>query len=212
MLDHSNWVIHTEIKQTHQSQIDNILNQNEESQENQTGLKAEESSFSNIFSAASSSNIQVSNPLEQKKGPTKKVTSSKWNDDEEEENDEEIQKILETKKVENEENIKNITTPEKDHLSKLYCHSTNIGIQAALGNISKVFSFLKAQLGVTKNLEQFKPIIKDLYMSNYAQIKLVPCVAPNDYIIRQGVDGKMYPLNGLNMNSLNNRLNVNNFF
>jgi len=45
-------------------------------------------------------------------------------------------------------------------------------------------------------------------MSNYAQIKLVPCVQPNDYIVRQSLNGKMYPLNGLNMNSINNRLNV----
>lgn len=177
------------------------------------GLKADESSFTNILSVASSSqNIQVSNPLEQKKGPAKKVTSSKWNEDEEEENDEEIQKILETKKVEEEVNIKNITSPQADYLSTLYSHSSNIGIQAALGNIGKVFSFLKAQLGVTKNLEQFKPIIKDLYMSNYSQIKLVPCVVPNDYIVRQTLNNKMYPLNGLNMNSLNNRLNVNYLF
>ncbi len=159
--------------------------------------------------ASSSQSIQVSNPLEQKKGPpAKKVNSSKWNEDEEEEDDEEIQKILDTKKVEDEVNIKNITSPQPDYLSSLFCHSSNIGVQAALGNISKVFSFLKAQLGVTKNLEQFKPVIKDLYMSSYAQIKLVPCVAPNDYIVRQTLNGKMYPLNGLNINSLNNRLNV----
>ena len=177
------------------------------------GLKSDESSFTNILSVASNSqNIQVSNPLEQKKGPAKKVDSSKWNEDEEEENDEEIQKILETKKAEEEINIKNITSPQPDYICTLYNHSSNIGIQAALGNISKVFSFLKAQLGVTKNLEQFKPIIKDLYMSNYAQIKLVPCVAPNDYLVRQTLNGKMYPLNGLNMNSLNNRLNVSKLF
>ncbi len=109
-------------------------------------------------------------------------------------------------------NMKNITSPQADYLNTIYNHSSNIGIQAALGNISKVFSFLKAQLGVTKNLQQFKPIIKDLFMSNYAQIKLVPCVIPNDYIVRQNLNGKMYPLNGLNMNSLNNRLNVSNIF
>lgn len=177
------------------------------------GFKVDESSFTNILSVASSSqNIQVSNPLEQKKGPAKKVDSSKWNEDEEEENDEEIQKILDTKKVEEEENDKNITAPQADYLSSLFNHSSNIGIQAALGNVAKVFSFLKAQLGVTKNLEQFKPIIKDLFMSNYAQIKLVPCIMPNDYIVRQTLNGKMYPLNGLNMNSLNNRLNVRKLF
>lgn len=79
--------------------------------------------------------------------------------------------------------------------------------------MEKVFNYLKSQLGVTKNLEQFKPIIKDLYMSNYSQVKIIPSVKPNDYIIRQSPSGKMYPLNGLNMNSLNNRLNVKkNFF
>jgi len=172
-------------------------------------LKSDESSFTNILSVTQNSqSVPVSNPLETKKGSAKKVDSSKWNEDEEEENDEEIQKILEKKKVEEQVNIKNITSPQADYLSNLYSHSNSIGIQAALGNIGKVFSFLKAQLGVTKNLEQFKPIIKDIYMSNYAQIKLVPCVAPNDYIVRQTLNGKMYPLNGLNMNSLNNRLNV----
>jgi len=94
-------------------------------------------------------------------------------------------------------------------LHKIYQHSSNIGIQAALGNVEKVFNYLKSQLGVTKNLEQFKPIIKDLYMSNYSQVKVIPCVKPNDFIVRQTLNEKMYPLNGLNMNSLNNRLNVN---
>ena len=137
-------------------------------------LKSEEPSFNNILSVTSNTNVIISNPLEQKKGPAKKVDSSKWNEDEEEEDDTEIQKILETKKIEEAENIKNITTLQADYLSHLYAHSSSIGVQAALGNIAKVFSFLKSQLGVTKNLEQFKPIIKDLYMSNYAQVKLVP--------------------------------------
>lgn len=149
------------------------------------------------------------NPIEQKKAPAKKVDSSKWND-EEEEDDEEIQKIIQNQQVEQQQNIKNITSPNADYLNSLYQHSCNIGIQAALGNFAKVFGYLKSQLGVTKNLEQFKPIIKDLYMSNYAQIKLIPCVAPNDYIVRQTLNSKFYPLNGLNMNSLNNRLNVKN--
>ena len=47
--------------------------------------------------------------------------------------------------------------------------------------------------------------------NNYSQLKIIPSVKPNDYKIRQTLNGKMYPLNGLNMNSLNNRLNVKKF-
>lgn len=106
--------------------------------------------------------------------------------------------------------IVNITQPDNDMIVNRYMNSPIAGIQIALGNLETAFNYLKIQLGITSNYDTLKNVIKDVYMSNYAHIKFIPCVPPKEYILRQTLGESIFPQNGVNFASLKRLLTVKN--
>lgn len=199
-IDHSNWVIHTEAKQS-QADIDNLLNQNDgENFE----VNAPTSSDANVFNE-----MFTNSQTEQKKTKQqeKKVVNSNWVD-EDEEDDDEIKQMLESKANQSKFTNQSLTIPNEDIITTKFSNSSLPGVQLALGNLKPAISYLKSQLGISKNYEQLKPIMKDIFMMNYAQIKFLPVVPPNEFILRQTINGVVYPQNGISLDFLQDMLNV----
>ncbi len=193
---HSNWSSISEIKKVSPSiSIENILNQKEEESEEQ-----------NIFNQISSQNEN----LEEEKPEKKKINADKWKDEDDEENDEEIQKMLEEAKKQEKIASVNLTQKDEDILQRQSSKSMLPGVQIALGNFKLAFNYLRSQLGITTNYEALKPIIKDIYLSSYSQIKFVPFLTPIEFQIRNPNSikiNKLLPQNGVTITKLKNLLN-----
>lgn len=202
ILDHSNWSMFTEIKKNHQVNIDNIINQQESDNLDIPTTSSDSSAFSQFMDRGERE--------EPKKPEKKKVDTSKWKDEDDDEEDEEVKKMLASRAESGtpQYSIKSLTIAENDHVYSQYENSTIPGIQLALGNIKLVLNYLKSQLGITSNYETLKPIMKDLYMSSYSQIKFMPFVTPNDLLLRRNAADGLIPQNGVNLKFLQDMLNV----
>jgi hypothetical protein len=69
-------------------------------------------------------------------------------------------------------------------------------------------NYLKSQLGINSNYETLKGVMKDLYMSSYSQIQFIPSVPVSELLIRQTKENGVLPQNGLNLRSINQKLNI----
>ena len=200
---HSDWVTHTELKKGGQSNLDNILNQKEEeSGDSNMGLSSMQSEGGFRFEGkVEEPQVQVS------KSEQKKKIESKWND-EEEEDDEEIQKILEEKSKNAQNVIQSLTISEEDNIYRNFVNSSIPGVQVALGNFKVTFNYLKSQLGINGSAvhESLRPIVKNIYMSSYAQINFIPSLPVNDLQLRQTKNGNILPQNGVSLKSLSDML------
>lgn len=195
---HSNWSSVIEVKKVNQqASIDNILNQKEDEENN------------DVFGQIVGENEEKTENAKTENKKEKKNISDKWKDDEDEENDEEIQKMLEEAKQKEIANNANLTQKDDDLLVRQN-KSMLPGVQVALGNFKLAFNYLRSQIGITENYEALKPIIKDIYLSSYAQFKIVPYLAPIDFNLRHQNSkaiGKLLPQNGCTMLKLKNLLN-----
>jgi hypothetical protein len=201
---HANWVTHTEIKRAQQSNIDNILNQKDE--ESDAGFGTTVTNEANGFNFGKEDASTISNTNTNIKDAKKKI-ESKWNDDEDEE-DEEIQKILEEKAKNSKNIIQSLTIGEDDNIYRKFINSSLPGVQVALGNFRMTLNYLKSQLGINSNYETLKGVMKDLYMSSYSQIQFIPSVPVSELLIRQTKENGVLPQNGLNLRSINQKLNI----
>lgn len=194
---HGDWVTHTELKKGTQSNLDNILNQKEDESNDTTisdgGFKFE-------------GKVEEVQPQVNKTEQKKKI-ESKWND-EEEDDDEEIKKILEEKSKNAQNVIQSLTIGEDDSIYRNYVNSSIPGVQVALGNFKITFNYLKSQLGIMGQTiyESLRPVIKNIYMSSYAQINFIPCLPVNEMQLRQTKNGVMFPQNGITLKSLSDML------
>lgn len=203
---HSNWVAHTEIKRAQQSNIDNILNQ-EEATETGFGMSTEGGLGFN-FGRGEEGGTPTTPPA---KSEQKKKVASKWTEDEDEEEDEDIKRILEEKSKNAKNVIQSLTIAEDDNIYQQHSSSSLPGIQTALGNFKMTFNYLKSQLGITHNFESLKGVMKDIYMSSYAHIQFIPCVPVNEFRLRQGkgsMGSPIYPQNGVSIKSLQDKLEL----
>jgi hypothetical protein len=204
---HTNWVTHTEIKRVVQSNLDNILNQEDNTDGGLSGIQTTEATAGFGFDLGEGTKkediVQNKNKVEEQK----KKIESKWNDEDEEE-DEDIRRILEEKSKNAKNDIESLIIKEDDHVYSHFERSSIPGIQLAIGNIKMTFNYLKSQLGIVKNLEQLKPVMKEIYMSSYCQIKLIPCLPVNDFLLRQTKNGIVMPQNGVTIQNLKNLFNV----
>jgi coatomer protein complex subunit alpha (xenin) len=194
---HGDWVTHTELKKGTQSNLDNILNQKEDESNDTTisdgGFKFE-------------GKVEEVQPQVNKTEQKKKI-ESKWND-EEEDDDEEIKKILEEKSKNAQNVIQSLTIGEDDSIYRNYVNSSIPGVQVALGNFKITFNYLKSQLGIMGQTiyESLRPVIKNIYMSSYAQINFIPCLPVNEMQLRQTKNGVIFPQNGITLKSLSDML------
>ena len=191
---YSNWSTITELKkQNQQATIDNILNQKEEEEEN------------NIFN-------QISNQTEEEEKKEKKENkkiADKWKDEDEEENDEEIQKMLEEAKKKEKLASATLTQKDDDILYRISSKSILPGVQVSIGNFKLALNYLRSQIGITKNYENLKNVMKDIYMSSYTQFKVVPYLTPIEYHLRNPnsiTNNKLIPQNGVTLNKLKKML------
>ena len=84
------------------------------------------------------------------------------------------------------------------------------GVQVALGNFKLALNYLRSQLGIIENYESLRPIIKDIYLSSYSQLKIMPYLSPIEFNLRHQNSktlGKLLPQNGVTMLKLKNILN-----
>jgi hypothetical protein len=204
---HTNWVTHTEIKRVVHSNLDNILNMEESTDGGLSGLQLNEPTAGFGFNLGEGSKKEEITVTKNKVEEQKKKIDSKWND-EEEEDDEDIRKILEEKSKNSKNEIESLIINEDDHVYSQFERSSIPGIQLAIGNIKMTFNYLKSQLGILTNLEQLKPVMKEIYMSSYTQIKLIPCLPVNDLLLRQTKNGVVMPQNGVTIQNLRNLFNV----
>jgi hypothetical protein len=193
---HADWVTHTELKRSGHSNLDNILNQKDEETE-----EKEEGGF--IFEGVEASKESVQTI----KTEQKKKIESKWND-EEEDDDEEIKKIIEEKSKNSKNIIQSLTIGEDDKIYSSFNNSTIPGLQTAIGNFKVTLNFLKTQLGINENSDNLKSVMKNIYMSSFTQISLIPCLKANNLQIRQTKNGTIIPQNGVTIKSLQDLLEV----
>jgi hypothetical protein len=193
---HADWVTHTELKRSGQSNLDNILSQKEEESE-----EKEEGGFKFEGVEVNKESVQT-NKVEQKK-----KIESKWND-EEEDDDEEIKKILEEKSKNSKITIQSLTIGEEDRIYTSFNNSTIPGVQTALGNLKVTFNFLKTQLGICSNYDNLKSVMKNIYMSSFTQISLIPCLKASNLQIRQTKNGTILPQNGVTIKGLQDLLEI----
>ncbi len=202
LLDHSNFVTHIEIKRNQQSNIDNILNQNEN--DGVDNINTQTTENKSVFNQFLTGEKTEEPPKEIKK---KNINTSKWAD-EEEEDDEEIKRILEEKSKNAQFEIKSLTIADDDIIQKGFVHSSLPGIQVALGNFKMAINYLKSQLAICSNYESLRRVIKDVYMSSYSQVRFMPYIPPLEFNLRQTKSGKILPQNGVSLRLLENMLNV----
>lgn len=193
---HSDWVTHTELKRGTQSNLENILNQKEDESE-----EKDDSGFKFEGVDEGKENPVIS------KAENKKKIESKWNDDEEEDDDE-IKKILEEKAKNSKNIIQSLTIAEDDQIYASFSNSTIPGVQIALGNVKVALNFLKTQLGITANLDNLKSVMKNIYLSSYAQVSAVPCLPPNMINLRKTKNGILVPQNGITIKNLQDMLEI----
>lgn len=197
-------MIQTEAKHVQTGNIDNLLNENgTDMGEIQTTSVGDGNVFNQIFEGGQQ---------EFKKAPSQpkpsKVNAKKWeNDEEEESDDEEIQKIANSSDQRSFAN-QSLTIPSEDLVYSRLTNSSLPGVQLALGNLRQTISYLKSQLGITSRHEDLKPIMKDIYMMSYSQIKFIPCIPANELKLRQTINGKVFPQNGVSLDFLQETLNV----
>lgn len=205
---HTNWVTHTEIKRVVQSNLDNILNQEESTDSGLSGIQTSEATAGFGFNINEGTKKEEVIVAKNKVEEQKKKIESKWND-EEEEDDEDIKRILEEKSKNAKNDIESLIIKQDDHLYSQFERSSIPGVQLAISNIQMSFNYLKSQLGIISNLEQLKPVMKEIYMSSYSQIKLIPCLPVNDFLLRNTKNGVEIPQNGVTIQNLRNLFNVN---
>ena len=141
---------------------------------------------------------------QEKKVEQKKKIASGWDNDEEEEEEVEDEHVETT--APQLENLK-LTVKITDLYKDLFRNSNIIGIQAVLGNYSSVQSMMNNQLGIL-NLSQFKTILRDIYLSSHAQIRLNPCSNTSEITIKEINSGKGLPINGITKERINSLMNI----
>lgn len=107
------------------------------------------------------------------KEDAQKKKLDKWKDDNEDEDPEEIQRMLAEAQKNEQAKATTLTQKDLDLLHRKSSKSLLAGVQLALGNYKLALSFLKSQLGI-KDYSKLKPIIKDISMSAYTQMKVMP--------------------------------------
>jgi len=206
---HTNWVTHTEIKRVVQSNLDNILNQAEDGVDSSlSGIQTSEVASGFGFNIGEGVKTEEPITTKSKVEDQKKKIESKWNDEEEEDEDEEIRKIIEEKSKNTNNSIESLIIKEDDQIYLKFERSSIPGVQLAIGNIKMAFNYLKSQLGIVSNLEQLKSVMKEIYMSSYSQIKLIPCLPVNEFLLRQTKNGVVMPQNGVTIQNMRNLFNV----
>ena len=103
-----------------------------------------------------------------------------------------------------------LTQPDEDILKRKSFQSIIPGVQIALGNFTLAFNYLRSQLGITSTFNILKPIIKEIYMSSYTQLKLVPYLSPIEFSLRNSQlssTSNLLPQTGINLQKLKFLLN-----
>jgi len=205
---HTNWVTHTEIRRVVQSNLDNILNQTDETADSGLGGLQIDSSTGFGFTLGEGSKKEETAVSKDKVEEQKKKIESKWDDEEDEDDDEEIKRIIEEKSKSVKNMNEGLTIKQDDHIYSQFERSSVPGIQLAIGNIRMTLNYLMSQLGIGSNLEQLKPIMKEVYMSSYSQIKLIPCLPVNEFLLRQTKNRLVMPQNGVSIQNMKKLFNV----
>lgn len=145
-----------------------------------------------------------------KKEASKKKILNKWGDDDEEE--EEIEPEPDTNNKNTQINIIDLTVKEEEAYKALFKNSDIIGLQASIGNFSSVKSMLQTQLGIM-NINPVKNILKEIYLSSYSQLRLIPggnsldITLKNINIKKDSIEGlKLPPNTSVTIKRLNNML------
>lgn len=132
----------------------------------------------------------------------------KWKDEDEDEDSEEIRQML--AEAQNNEKAKatSLTQKDSDLLHRKSSKSLLPGVQLALGNYKLALSYLNSQLGI-KDYSKLKPILKDISMSSYTQIKIMPYLTSIDFNLRNPKSkslNSLIPQNGINIPRLQSLL------
>jgi len=75
-----------------------------------------------------------------------------------------------------------------------------------LGNFQKCVNLLKTQIKLA-SIDALKPLMKQVYMSNHAQFKFIPCLQNNSSQVRNSKSGKMLPSSCINLGIISSKLN-----
>jgi len=144
-------------------------------------------------------------PPKPKKEEKKIKVANKWGDDDEEE--EEIEPMNEGIKT----NVIDMTIKEEEKYKIKFKNSDVPGVQAVLGNLSSLKILLQNQLGIT-SLATLKPILKDIYMSSYSQVRTSPCGGPLELVVKnKEMKNKgecSLPHSSINLSRINNLLDL----
>ena len=155
--------------------MDNLLNDQEET--DNTGTFAEIAA------------IKEERPMEQ----PKKNIKSKWDEEEDEEDEasEEVQQVVQT----------DLLVNNTDFLVSTKENSSLAGVQCAIGNFERAVNLLRSQVALS-DASGLKQIMSNIYMGNYYQLHLSPCLPAAGLILRNGLKPNMTIHNLVNSNQL----------
>ncbi len=200
-LDNSSWVSLHEYKKSKQ-QIDSTLLLNEMEKENET---ISQNIGGNINLMENDVTNNQKELKEDNKKEVKKNIGKNWKDEEEEEEEPEPKVVEPAQKKEID--IQVLTTPDDDYIKKVNENSLVPGVHLSLGNFQKAINLLKSQIKLA-SIDQLKPLMKHVYLSNQAQFKFIPCLQNNSSFIRDSKSGKMLPSSCITIPCIQTKLNV----
>jgi len=99
-----------------------------------------------------------------------------------------------------------LTSPDDDLVKKMNENSMIPGVHLALGNFQKCVNLLKTQIKLS-SVDAIKPLMKQVYMSNHAQVKIIPCLQNNSTVVRDSRGGKFYPSSCMKLPMIQSKLN-----